>query len=464
LSEGLGTPVDWTSGALVLVLGLVAGLVVAYRVRLARAASRRAPSLEVRDLIEKREVLIHQLRELQDTAGKQSEAQLEKAREALELDAARVWMDLDDKLKAEAPKGKKKIEPLPEPASGFLAERPALRGFLWGIGAMGILGGLLFSVRESATARQQGGTVTGNVPMAGRPATAPQSAPPADAPPQSPEEAELRARVERNPDDLDARLALVQASLGRQDMMGVWNETKAILERSPGNPRALAYQALVRLAMGQGDVARDMLQKLVVSSPDVIEGYLHLALVEVRTGNMPAAEAVMAKAEKRFPARAEMLKSLMAEMKQQPGPPLETAGEGADPHAGLASTSEPAAAAPESAGTGTRSVAGTVDIDPALQGSLAPGAVVFVTAREVGSTGGPPIAVKRLPAAFPLRFQLSSADAMLGGELPDHLKIEARVDSDGDPLTRDPKDPSAKVEGVTLGTQDLHLVLRRSGS
>jgi hypothetical protein len=152
----------------------------------------------------------------------------------------------------------------------------------------------------------------------------------------------------------------------------------------------------------------------------------------------------------------------MAEMKQQPGPPLETAGDGADPHAGLATTSEPTTAATES--TGARSVAGTVDLDPGLQGSLAPGAVVFVTAREVGSTGGPPIAVKRLPAAFPLRFQLSSADAMLGGELPDHLKIEARVDSDGDPLTRDPKDPSAKVEGVTLGTQDLHLVLRRSGS
>ena len=42
-------------------------------------------------------------------------------------------------------------------------------------------------------------------------------------------------------------------------MMAVWNETKAVLERSPGHPHALAYQALVRLAMGQGDKAVELL-------------------------------------------------------------------------------------------------------------------------------------------------------------------------------------------------------------
>ena len=34
-----------------------------------------------------------------------------------------------------------------------------------------------------------------------------------------------------------------------------------VLQKQPGHPRALSYQALVRLAMGQGDVAEKMLKQ-----------------------------------------------------------------------------------------------------------------------------------------------------------------------------------------------------------
>lgn len=403
-------------------------------------------------------------------AAKKTPAQLAEDRYALELEAAHVLMTLDDNMKAEAPKTKAKAakeEPAAQAAPGWLAERPALRGFLWGVGAMVVLGGLLLSVRETATTRQEGGSATGNTPMMGRPSAAPEPAQPSE------EEARIRAAVEKNPNDLDARMALVQVYLGRQDMMGVWNETKAVLERSPGNPQAIAYQALVRLAMGQGDAAQGMLEKVIASSPDLLEGYLHLALVHVRMGRMAQAEAVMARAEKRFPARGEMLKRLLVEMKQQAPAegPVPAAGE-ADPHAGLgmpeaapaAAAAAPAApqAAPPPGGQsrGGKSVEGVVELDPSLKGSVAPGALVFITAREAGA-GGPPAAAKRLPAAFPLRFELSAADSMMGGELPVRLKIEARVDSDGDPMTRDPADPSAHVDGVAIGTRDLRMVLRR---
>jgi hypothetical protein len=134
----------------------------------------------------------------------------------------------------------------------------------------------------------------------------------------------------------------------------------------------------------------------------------------------------MARAAKRFPARAEMLKGLMVEMRRQAeteGPAPE-AGE-ADPHAGLApaeprpagagaAAPPPATSAPVAA---TGVVEGTVDLDPALQGSVAPGALVWVTARAAGQSGGAPAAVKRLPAAFP-RFELSAADSMMGDEPP----------------------------------------------
>ena len=457
--------VDWTPGILVAVVGLVAGLVVALRVRAGRAAAQLdSLPLEVRDLLGKRDVLIHQLQELEDMAEKKTPAQLAEERRALELEAARVLMELDDRRQAASPKPRKKAarEEPAQAAPGWVAQRPALRGFLWGVGAMAMLGGLLLSVRQTATTRQEGGSLTGNMPMGGRPSSAPEPAP------ESGEEARIRALIEKNPDDLDARMALAQLHLGRQDMMGVWNETKAVLERSPGHPQALAYQALVRLAMGQGDVARSMLEKVIASSPDLIEGYLHLALVHVRMKRLAEAEAVMARAEKRFPARAEMLRTLLAEMRQQAGTTAEPPAQGeADPHAGLGMPEPaPAAAAatpaaPPQAGPGAGGVEGIVDLDPSVKGQVPPGALLFITVREAGSSGGPPAAVKRLPAAFPLRFQLSAADSMMGGELPARLKIEARVDSDGDPLTRDPADPSARVDGVALGVRDLRLVLRR---
>ena len=92
------------------------------------------------------------------------------------------------------------------------------------------------------------------------------------------------------------------------------------------------------------------------------------------------------------------------------------------------------------------------------------GALVFVTARAAGQSGGPPVAVKRLPAAFPLRFELSAADSMMGQELPPKLRVEARVDSDGDPLTRAPADPAVRLDSVALGTANLKLVLKSSGA
>ena len=48
----------------------------------------------------------------------------------------------------------------------------------------------------------------------------------------------------------------------------------------------------------------------------------------------------------------------------------------------------------------------------------------------------------------------------MGQPLPAHARLEARVDSDGDPLTRDAKDPKAQLDGVTAGSSRLRLVLQ----
>jgi cytochrome c-type biogenesis protein CcmH len=284
------------------------------------------------------------------------------------------------------------------------------------------------------------------------------------------DEAEVRAALKRNPDDLDARLDLAQLKLRERDLMGVWNETQYVLERQPGHPRALSYQALVRLAMGQPDVALRMLKQALQQDPDLMEGYLHLALVETRLGHDKEAQAAIDEASRRFPERAgalaRVLPEIRAQARKQPPAP-----EG-DPHAAIpppemvssegtkAAPGGPAApAAPADAGGA--GLAGVIELPPALVGRVGPRAVVFVTVRETGTTGGPPAAVKRLPvSSFPIRFVIGPGDSMMGQALPARARLEARVDSDGDPLTRDARDPAARLDDVAAGATGLRLVLR----
>ena len=211
--------------------------------------------------------------------------------------------------------------------------------------------------------------------------------------------------------------------------------------------------------MGQTDVAVGMLTKALAADPELIDGYVYLALTYARMGKMRDAEATVARASKRFPDRAAEFRKFLADLRKQEPPPAQAstapAAAKANPHAGIDAPADPA---PRSAGA---RVSGTIDLDPSLRNTLAPGAILFVFARAAGVTDGPPVAVKRLPATFPAPFELSEADSMMGQPLPDRLLIEARLDSDGDPTTRPPTDPKARLDKVKTGRTDLRLILKR---
>ena len=244
--------------------------------------------------------------------------------------------------------------------------------------------------------------------------------------------------------------------------MGVWRETSRILEQAPGHPQALTYQGVVRLGMGQAQTAVAMLDKAIAADPDLIDAYAYLAVGYVRLGRARDADATIARAAKRFPERAAELRDMLAEQKREAmvAQASVAPGEG-DPHAGLGTPAEGSGGTPAPARSGGRRVAGTVDIDPSLRSTVAPGAILFVFARAAGAAGGPPVAVKRLPATFPATFELTEADSMMGQPFPDPLLLEARLDSDGDPTTRAPTDPKARLDGVKAGRTDVRLVLRR---
>ncbi len=94
-----------------------------------------------------------------------------------------------------------------------------------------------------------------------------------------------------------------------------------------------------------------------------------------------------------------------------------------------------------------RNVRVTLDLDAAASTR---NGVLFVMARN--PAGGPPIAVKRLLATtFPVTVDLGAADSMMGQQLPDKFRIEARLDTDGDAATKLPTDPTAMLDGVAPG-------------
>ena len=106
---------------------------------------------------------------------------------------------------------------------------------------------------------------------------------------------------------------------------------------------------------------------------------------------------------------------------------------------------------------GGDNIRGTVRL---AKGLAAPsGGVLFVIARSQG--GGPPLAVKRLPAGpFPMAFQIGAADVMVQGRpFKGPIHLSARIDSDGQPLTRDPSDPAAEAQLLEPGATGIELVL-----
>jgi tetratricopeptide (TPR) repeat protein len=326
----------------------------------------------------------------------------DEERARLEAEAAAVLRKLDG-VGARVP---------PHPAGESPAATHAgLKGFLWGAGSVAALAAIGFFVMQSSKPR-------GEPPAAVATDTV---------------LADLERSVQQNPDNLAMRDDLAKAYLDRDNLNGVAEQTQYVLRRNPNDARALTYQALVHIAARQPQAAAAMLQRATQSDPNLVDAWVGVAWLNAQSGDIPRAEAAINEAKRRHPEMAARLDELMAHLRgpqqslQQP-PPQGSA------------------------------VQVTLNVDPKAR--VPATGYIFVIARAAGATSGPPAAVKRLElSAFPITVSLSSADSMMGQPLPARMRIEARIDSDGDPLTRDPKDPSAWVDGVAVG-ESVTLIMK----
>lgn len=378
---------DWLSASAMLASGLIVGFMFIYGMK----RREEKHDLERKDLEAKRDALIARLRTETDPSERQR----------LELEAADVLKKLDSG--GQPPPAVQ--TPVTQTVDSRGSKSSALVGFLWGAGSAAALAGIGYFVMQSAKPKEPGPSA----PM--------QQQQQADA-----QLRDLEAAVQKNPSDLVARDDLAKAYLDRENLNGVLEQTQYVLQQSPDDGRALAYEALVRIANGQADVAKQMLTRATKSDPNLIDGWVGLAWVEAQAGRMNEAEAAIGEAKRRHPDQAERLDALMQHIK--PANPIRI----------------------------------TVNVAPGA--AVPPNGIIYVMARGAGETSGPPIAVKRVPlSAFPISTDISSADSMSGGQLPAKVHIDVRLDSDGNALTKGPGDLAASQDGVMIG-QSISLTLK----
>lgn len=434
---------SWTPPLVVLTLGAVAGaVVVAARARQKPAPEAPKVSSHESDLKRRYDALIRRL----------AEGAAPEERTALEIEAAQVLREMETGKgpgSASAPAAPAASGPA-TPAAQPSAVRPtsAWAGFAYGVLTMSILGGLFYLASQGSTERSSGGAPTGGNGMGAATSEAPQTSAADDANLKALEEA-----VRKSPTDIAQRIELVRAYLQRRDLMQVFDQTKAVLEIEPGNPYALTYQALVRVAMGQAAQAETMLVEVIKKNPGIEDAYIHLAIARLQLGNKKGAEEAIQAGQKQFPEDKEQLAQVFAQISS---PSAEGGAEAPADHPEVA---------PPAMGEGTSpaasSSAGLVVVVDLPKGVTVPSnAILFVIVREAGLESGPPSAVKRVPATnFPITVTITEKDSMAGEGLPGLVRIDARVDRDGDPLTKDPQDPMASEENVRPGGGQVLLVL-----
>ena len=327
------------------------------------------------------------------------------------------------------------------------APTPAWVGFAYGMLSMGVLGGLLFLASQGSTERTEGGSPTGGGPMSSAGGEGPQAS--------AAEAAELQAMedaVRRNPTNIGQRIELTRAYLQRRDLMQVFEQTKAVLEIEPGNPHALTYQALVRVAMGQASQAETMLVEVIKKEPGIVDAYIHLAIARLQLGNRKGAEEAIRAGQQQFPEEKEQLALVFEQIVNS------TAEQSAEVPADHPEVPAPPMGGGTTARPSSSQVVVVVDLPRGV--TVPEGAVLFVVVREAGLETGPPAAVKRVPATnFPITLTITDKDSMAGEGIPGLVRIDARVDRDGDPLTKNPQDPVASEENVRPGGGQILMVL-----
>jgi cytochrome c-type biogenesis protein CcmH len=142
----------------------------------------------------------------------------------------------------------------------------------------------------------------------------PKPAPPEPQPVAVDPVKQLEATIQKSPDNLAARVELAKLYFDRNNLMGVFEQTQYVLERSPDDSRAMTYQAFVRIAMGQRENAVKLLSKATALDPGLTDAWIAMAWIKTQDGLPVEAQAAIAEAARRHPEERARLERVYADM------------------------------------------------------------------------------------------------------------------------------------------------------
>lgn len=256
----------------------------------------------------------------------------------------------------------------------------------------------------------------------------------------------------RDDTNVDAQLVQAQDAFARNDLMAAFEQTNAILAKHPDEPRALTYNAVVRLSMGEVEKASSMLERATQRDPKLLDAWVALAQARVHAGKQKEAIAAIDAAIAQHPEEEKRLRDVFATMQKPAAKTAELPPDHPPVQGHEAMTTMPPTAA-------SQPIHITLSLDPAMASR---GGTIYVIAR--GTESGHPVAVRRIETnAFPVTLDFGAEDSMMGATLPAKVRLEARLDSDGDAGTNDPADLRASADGVKAGAS-VELMLARANA
>lgn len=232
-----------------------------------------------------------------------------------------------------------------------------------------------------------------------------------------------------------------QRAFQRKDFKAAIAAFQGVLRHDPGHPTANAYMGMILAQAGHVDAALESLDRALARTPNFPLALWAKGMVLFQDGRDPAGARQY----------LERLEDLLPE------------GEQRDAVRDIIARIGESSAAPAPVSSDAH-IEGTAELETGRETRTGTGAVLYIVARPAGAQGGPPLAVKRIVApAFPVSFSLGPGDVMIKGTaFEGPMNLTARLDSDGDPLTREAGEPAGAHDGnpVEPGARNVTILLK----
>lgn len=232
---------------------------------------------------------------------------------------------------------------------------------------------------------------------------------------------------------------------------------KGVLAIDPNQPEAHTYMGLILAEAGHTEGALMAFDRALAADSNFPLALWGKGMLLYRARqDLPQARATLEKLLSMTPAGADRdeIQKALADIAQT----------GSNEKGGQAGKKKMALSkAQVQAGPQGPKIQGTISIDPRLKGKADRRAVLFIIVRSADSPGGPPLAVKRIESpTFPYSYSIGPGDVMMQGlSLSGKVSISARLDKDGNPMTKEPGTLTGehKKNPVQVGSRKVDVVL-----